>query len=97
MAFVGFSLAQPYLIHSTITYITYHTKLPENYGYGLIGAYALCYIGLAVSPPENLTQSSHSNFPALPALVDASGFSDHDKDPWSSGYLQLQENAYCTG
>ncbi|KUJ12857.1 P-loop containing nucleoside triphosphate hydrolase protein [Mollisia scopiformis] len=49
LAYVGFSLAQPYLIKTTISYITYHKRLPENYGYGLIGAYALCYIGLALS------------------------------------------------
>jgi len=48
LAHVGFSLTQPYLIHATITYVTFHRRLPEYYGYGLIGAYALVYTGLAV-------------------------------------------------
>jgi ATP-binding cassette subfamily C (CFTR/MRP) protein 1 len=52
LAFVGFSLAQPYLIKTTIAYITNHSRLPGNYGYGLVGAYALCYMGLAVSMPD---------------------------------------------
>jgi ATP-binding cassette, subfamily C (CFTR/MRP), member 1 len=51
LAYVGFSLAQPYLINVTLAYITNHSRLPENYGYGLIGAYALCYVGLAVGFP----------------------------------------------
>ena len=41
-------MTQPYLINAMITYITFHSRLPNNYGYGLIGAYALCYTGLAV-------------------------------------------------
>ncbi len=53
LGYAGFGLAQPYLINSMITYITFHDRLPENYGYGLVGAYALCYIGLAVSCPES--------------------------------------------
>ncbi len=48
LGLVGFSLAQPYLINSMINYISFHDRLPDYYGYGLIGAYALCYIGLAV-------------------------------------------------
>ncbi|KAH8891756.1 ABC transporter [Thozetella sp. PMI_491] len=47
--YAAFGLAQPYLINSMITYVTFHKSLPENYGYGLIGAYALCYIGIALS------------------------------------------------
>ncbi len=49
LALVGFNLAQPYLINAMITYITFHSRLPDNYGYGLIGAYALCYIGIAIT------------------------------------------------
>lgn len=52
LAYVGFSLSQPYLINSAISYITHHKTLPKNYGYGLIGAYALCYTGLAASTPN---------------------------------------------
>ncbi|KAK3682042.1 P-loop containing nucleoside triphosphate hydrolase protein [Podospora appendiculata] len=46
---MGFNLAQPYLVHSTITYITFHKTLPVEYGYGLVGAYGLCYIGIALT------------------------------------------------
>ncbi|KAK3935755.1 P-loop containing nucleoside triphosphate hydrolase protein [Diplogelasinospora grovesii] len=49
LAFVGFSLAQPYLINNTLLYITFHQRLPDYYGYGLIGAWALCYIGIALT------------------------------------------------
>src|SRR3569833_2703350 len=41
LAYSAFSLVQPYLIHAMITYITLHSRLPDNFGYGLIGAYAL--------------------------------------------------------
>lgn len=95
---MGFSLGQPYLIHATITYITYHARLPENYGYGLIGAYALCYIGLAVSSPDTqilISRIGHSNVPAFPTLVDANRVSGYDENPRSSGHFHLQENANC--
>ena len=48
LAYTGFSLSQPYLIHAMITYISNHRRLPDHYGYGLIGAYALVFTGLAV-------------------------------------------------
>ena len=51
LSYSGFSLVQPYLVNSMILYITYHKQLPENYGYGLLGAYALCYTALAVGIP----------------------------------------------
>ncbi len=60
--YVGFSLAQPYLIGSMITFITFHDRLPGNYGYGLVGAYALCYLGLAVR------LSFLASFPLRPPL-----------------------------
>lgn len=49
LAVVGFSIAQPFLVEATINYITKHTIMPVSHGYGLIGAYALTYIGFAVS------------------------------------------------
>ncbi len=48
LIYMGFSLAQPYLVNNTILYITFHTQLPLSHGYGLIGGYALCYTGIAV-------------------------------------------------
>ena len=49
LAVVGFSIAQPFLVEATISYITNHSAMPVSHGYGLIGAYALTYIGFAVS------------------------------------------------
>ena len=48
LGLMGLSLAQPYLVNAAILYITFHETRPLNYGYGLIGAYALCYLGIAV-------------------------------------------------
>lgn len=45
---MGLSLAQPYLVSAAINYID-NQNLPKSYGYGLIGGYALCYLGIAVS------------------------------------------------
>ena len=47
---MGLSLAQPYLVNAAINYID-DPNLAKSYGYGLIGAYALTYIGIAVGPP----------------------------------------------
>ncbi|KAH8881696.1 P-loop containing nucleoside triphosphate hydrolase protein [Thozetella sp. PMI_491] len=49
LCYMGFSLAQPYLVNKTILYISFHKTLPDSYGYGLIGGYALCYIGIALT------------------------------------------------
>jgi len=45
---MGLSLSQPYLVNASITYISLHAIKPVQYGYGLIGGYALCYLGIAV-------------------------------------------------
>ncbi len=45
---MGLSLAQPYLVNASILYISFHQTKPDSYGYGLIGGYALCYLGTAV-------------------------------------------------
>lgn len=65
LGFVAFSLAQPYLIKSMLNYITNHSQLPEYYGYGLIGAYAIVYTGMGVSRVYNQPQSS----PKRPQVV----------------------------
>lgn len=44
---MGLSLAQPYLVSAAINYID-NANLPKSYGYGLIGAYAITYLGIAV-------------------------------------------------
>ncbi|KAL1890953.1 hypothetical protein Sste5346_007950 [Sporothrix stenoceras] len=54
MAFVprvglmGLSLAQPYLVSAAINYID-NAALAKSYGYGLIGAYAIVYLGVALT------------------------------------------------
>lgn len=44
---MGLSLAQPYLVSAAINYID-NAALAKSYGYGLIGAYAIVYLGIAV-------------------------------------------------
>lgn len=50
-AHIGFVLAQPFLVNTTLSYIQNHTIYPVSYGYGLIGAYGIVYIGIAVCTP----------------------------------------------
>ncbi|KAE8137329.1 ABC transporter-like protein [Aspergillus pseudotamarii] len=45
----GFAWCQPFLTFRVIDYIGNHDKEDKNYGYGLIGATALIYMGLAFS------------------------------------------------
>lgn len=49
LCFLGFSFAQPFLINRAILFAS-SPDAPENrnVGYGLIGAYVLVYVGLAV-------------------------------------------------
>lgn len=58
---VGFSIAQPFLVQTTLTYIANHTTEDLNHGYGLIGAYALTYIGLAVSATSYIKDGKASD------------------------------------
>jgi ATP-binding cassette subfamily C (CFTR/MRP) protein 1 len=45
---VGLNLAQPFLISDTIKYIQLSVSTDSAKGYGLIGAFALVYIGVAI-------------------------------------------------
>lgn len=45
---IALILAQPFLVHTTLDYITNHQSLPTSYGYGLIGAWGIVYTGIAV-------------------------------------------------
>ncbi|TDZ14283.1 ABC transporter atnG [Colletotrichum orbiculare MAFF 240422] len=49
LAMVGFSLSQALLVRTTITYIQNHFTRPPADGYALIGAFALVYVGNAIS------------------------------------------------
>ncbi|PQE21894.1 ABC transporter protein [Rutstroemia sp. NJR-2017a BVV2] len=48
LVLVAFSIAQPFLIQDAINFVEDGTE-PNRYGYGLIGAFAITYIGIAVS------------------------------------------------
>jgi ATP-binding cassette, subfamily C (CFTR/MRP), member 1 len=47
-AHIGFLLAQPFLVNTMLRYIQNHIDYPISYGYGIIGAYGIVYIGIAV-------------------------------------------------
>jgi len=50
LSLVAFNISQPFLINRAINFIdTSKTVQPNNVGYGLIGAFALVYIGIAVN------------------------------------------------
>jgi hypothetical protein len=52
---IGFTYAQPFLITSAIEFaVTPRGKPYDNRGYGLIGAFAIVYTGLAVSISASL-------------------------------------------
>lgn len=49
LCLVGFNFAQPFLINRAITLSQQPvTEQTTNYGYGLIGAYIIVYMGIAV-------------------------------------------------
>jgi hypothetical protein len=49
IALIGFTYAQPFLISSVINHLAQaNTSVEKNAGYGLIGATALIYAGIAV-------------------------------------------------
>lgn len=49
LSLVGFSIAQPFLVNATLSYMTRSATLPPQIGYGLIGAFAVTYTGIAIS------------------------------------------------
>lgn len=48
MFVIGFSIMQPFVIEDAINFVEGKDDLPNRFGYGLIGAYAIAYIGIAV-------------------------------------------------
>ncbi|PHH89568.1 hypothetical protein CDD83_5759 [Cordyceps sp. RAO-2017] len=50
LAYTGFSFSQPFLIERVLNFTT-EPEFPnsKNYAYGLVGAYAIVYIGLSIS------------------------------------------------
>jgi ATP-binding cassette subfamily C (CFTR/MRP) protein 1 len=48
---IGFTYCQPFLIKKTVLLAGTPQVMPySNWGYGVIGAYLLVYVGLSVSP-----------------------------------------------
>jgi len=52
LALVGFAIAQPFLVQAALKYTANHHMLPVSFGFGLIGATAMVYIGVAVHPTQ---------------------------------------------
>ncbi|TVY15492.1 ABC transporter FUM19 [Lachnellula arida] len=48
LALIAFSIAQPFLIEDAINFVEGGTK-PNRHGYGLIGAFGITYLGIAIS------------------------------------------------
>lgn len=53
LCLTAFTFAQPFLINKTLNYVDDQSP-NSDYGKGLIGAWALVYLGLAVSVPPAL-------------------------------------------
>jgi ATP-binding cassette, subfamily C (CFTR/MRP), member 1 len=52
LALVGFQVAQPFLIAEAVTFVESPDEdTSPNNGYGLIGAFALVFIGVSVGEP----------------------------------------------
>ncbi|TWU70754.1 hypothetical protein ED733_001354 [Metarhizium rileyi] len=49
LAYTGFTFAQPFLIHRVLSFTSSAAPRSANVAYGLIGAYAIVYIGSALS------------------------------------------------
>ncbi|CAG8888161.1 unnamed protein product [Penicillium egyptiacum] len=50
LAYTGFCFAQPFLVERVLNFMTEPEHANStNYGYGLIGAYAIVYLGIAIS------------------------------------------------
>lgn len=60
LALIGFSIAQPFLVGKTVTFLE-QTDSSVNIGYGLIGATAIVFIGVAVSLISLTTYSTLLN------------------------------------
>jgi len=96
LALMGLSLAQPYLVNAAILYITFHETRPLNYGYGLIGAYALTYLGIAVrssilgrKPASLAAICSDRDMPVDDEVVHAHRLPHHVQDQGQSGHHDL--------
>ncbi|KAI1175807.1 canalicular multispecific organic anion transporter 1 [Nemania sp. FL0916] len=49
LAVTAFTFVQPFLVDAALTYLEADYAVPVSYGYGLIGAAFLCYVGIAAA------------------------------------------------
>lgn len=50
LALIGFNFCQPFLINRAVTFSQQSSSTQtKNIGYGLIGAYVIVFVGIAVS------------------------------------------------
>lgn len=49
LAVTAFTFTQPFLANAVLTYLQSDAPIPASYGYGLIGAAFLCYVGIAAA------------------------------------------------
>lgn len=59
LALIAFSIVQPFLVETTIEFVENQTK-PDRYGYWLVAAFGLTYLGIAVR------DKSHSSITYAP-------------------------------
>lgn len=48
LVLTAFTFSQPFLVQAALSYLESEHPVPQSHGYGLIGAYFLCYLGIAV-------------------------------------------------
>lgn len=72
LAFTGFNFAQPFLVERVLNFMTEPEHVnSDNYARGLVAAYAIVYIGLAVRSPlthlffigSQITHLGHTRYP----------------------------------
>lgn len=55
LALLALTFCQPLLLRRLLNYLKHSDVEDKNIGYGLIGAYFVVYVGLAVSTTSNMT------------------------------------------
>jgi hypothetical protein len=100
LAFTGFNFAQPFLVERVLNFMTEPEHVnSDNYARGLVAAYAIVYIGLAVRIPltrtfcigSHITHFDHPRYP-LPCINTKTAVSS----PWSGGaWLRLSSTRHC--
>lgn len=68
LAFTGFSFAQPFLVERVLHFMTEPEHVnSDNYARGLVAAYAIVYIGLAVRFSIATSLCNDSGYSLLPS------------------------------